>query len=918
MSISIADVFVHTTQGYLDQDKAVNIAKAEAAEKVRAEKAAVKKSFSDQAIKMWGNPENIPTIKKMPLIYQSEEMISSNPVGWMNAFQKVYTPPEDTEDISKHPLYSAILNVFNDDKNKSWLSANKYDFKVVTQDVASMKAFITESLEMTQKTDDLTDSQKEALRYASSQASEPEQRAASQVAKTFGMAGEKDVMFTRGNIKKYPELADPFIHATMEMLHEIHDAEKEAGGSGDKDKKTVLWTNGDKDGQSYVEIEVDTRNNDASLGHNDKTISDFLFSPEGQSYLKTLPKLSETEQIKWNTLIESHLQEWMDDRPVLGEGKRGGPKVLNASKVYMALPPLLKEQASNINLNTAMQTWYLTNGAIADSGKDIGGGSVIIGENSEDGPWSNMGITPVESENNGKLAVLLGNKDKNAWYRQNPDALLLNQKIKNRAYEIANNDLFKAPVGVGNEMTVMSMFTHNDTSKFTDEMMVNLLDLLEDKTVELSRDEQIQTLAVLFGVNPKTFIPEPAQGEKAVPLTRSILETAFKTEQEKLLSDTEHKKTREVQTASGKTKKLLIDYGSVFDRPEISPGIVGQVKELYYLVWKDNHSIVNQVFGGTEGDGKELDESESVLKDLIMADPSAVLQDAGSGDYYYINSAGQQIIVEKAAINQMRRELDTAYSVSYEFGRKKALELFLGYTMARSFDDNGRISDKDLDMQLKTFRGDWKSNDMSIRAAIDVALDMVNDQLAIANGLLGDGIEYEVLGPDNKKHITAWGINKMKAAHMWKKMLSYRGEDGTTIKQKQQYQIFDIWHETLPQSAHKIKKEDGTTFKGNELYRITQTQQVDGKDLDPVGINGPMYAYKVGDAWAKVPWNERSEIKFDNLDSSGEVSEITPLLIKKKFVNGKISDVYFNNGKVYYDKELTEELSAAHKQEINQ
>ena len=920
--VSIAQAFVSMGQGYLDQDKAISIAKAEASEKIRAENAAIKKSFSDQAIKMWGKPEYMPTIKKMPMIYQNEKMISTDPVGWMNEFRKVYAPPEDTEDISKHPLYSAIYNVFNDDKNKSWLSANKYDFQTVTQSVPNMEKFVTESLEMTQKTDDLTDSQKEALRYASSQASEPEQRAASQVAKTFGMAGEKDVMFTRGNIKKYPELADQFIHATMEMLHEIHDAEKEAGGkdgTGKADKNRQLWTNGVEGSSSYVEFEVDTTIDKEGIGHNDWVLYNFLESEKGKNYLNILHSLNETERSKWDSLVEGHFKAWMDQRIALDTGW-GDVKNLKGSKAYMSLPPALRQRARDAHLNSERTNWYLLKGEIAESGSGVAHDAIIIPK----GEWSSAGIADWEMENNDKLSAFLGHQDKSTWYKNHPDLLLVNQKIKNRAFEIADNDLFKVATRVGDTETYTSLFTKPNISTFSDDQVVTLLDLLEDSQ-DLSRDEQIQTLAILFGENPEKFMDEANQGGKVVPLTKTFLETVFQKEQDKILSAQDKKNQRGIQTAAGKTRKLLLEYKGVFDKPGIDPGAVGTVKELYYLVWENDSSMVNRVFSGKAGkgrrspsDGKEMEESERVLK-LLMKDPTALLQSTDDGEYYYMNSAGKKVIVEKEVIDQMGRELDAAYSESYYYGRKKALELFLGYTMARSFDDQGRISDKDLDMQLKTFRGDWKSNIDTVTAAIDVGLDMVDDQIAIANGLLADGIEYEVIGPDGQKHITVWDINKMKATQLWRQLLTRRDADGETIQQKRMYTLFNIYNETLAGAAHKIKKEEGTTFMGQDLYRVTQTQQVDGKDLNPTGMNKRMYAYKVGpNAWVKVPWNRLKEIKFGDLDSSGEVPNITPFLKQFKFADKTISDVYHSNGEQYYDKELTKVLSAAHKQEINQ
>ena len=636
--------------------------------------------------------------------------------------------------------------------------------------------------------------------------------------------------------------------------------------------------------------------------------------------MNILHSLNETERSKWDTLVDSHFKAWMDQRLATDTGQWGTVKNLKGSKAYMSLPEILQKRAKDHHLNSERTNWYLLKGEIAESGSGVAHDAIIIPK----GEWSSAGIADWEIENNDKLSTLLGHPDKSTWYKRHPDLLLVNQKIKNRAFEIADNDLFKVAARVGDTETYTSLFTKPNISTFSDEQVVTLLDLLEDSQ-DLSRDEQIQTLAILFGENPEKFMDEPEQGGKVVPLTKTFLETVFQKEQDKILSTQDKKNQRGIQTSAGKTRKLLLDYKSVLSKPNIDPGLVGTVKELYYLVWENDSSVVNRVFSGKAGkgrkspsDGKEMEESTRVLE-LLMNDPTAkLLQNADDGEYYYINSAGKKVIVEAEVIEQMGRELDAAYSESYYYGRKKALELFLGYTMARSFDDQGRISDKDLDMQLKTFRGDWKSNFESVSAAIDVGLDMVEDQIAIANGLLADGIEYEVIGPDGQKHITVWDINKMKATQLWRQLLTRRDSDGETIQQKRMYTLFNIYTETLPGAAHKIKKEEGATFMGNELYRVTQTLQVDGKDLNPTGLNKKMYAYKEGDAWVKVPWNRLKEIKFGNVDSSGEVPDITPLLRGFTFVDGTVSDVYHSNGKMYYDKELTQVLSTTHEQEINQ
>jgi len=266
------------------------------------------------------------------------------------------------------------------------------------------------------------------------------------------------------------------------------------------------------------------------------------------------------------------------------------------------------------------------------------------------------------------------------------------------------------------------------------------------------------------------------------------------------------------------------------------------------------------------------------------------------GSYYYIagyDEGGNQIrtAVDKSVLDSMDEEVNAAYDISYAAGQKKALELYIGYTMARLFDDKGRISNMDLELQLQTFRGQASWNIDNVGGAIDVAENLVNQQWAIASKLVGSSPEWKMTLNTNGVPTTYWTgapIADVKAAHAYKMLLGTTGE-GVSATESMMHDRFNA-NKLLKDKTAYVAKSANASFNNEKLYRVTKKFD----DSNPLGDELPIYVYKKGDIWKKVSRLDHENIKFDTSEIKDE-SATTGLTFRLKgeeisVINGNPTD----------------------------
>ena len=880
--------------GYMESEIKKDQAKAKAS-------AEANKPWLDAAMKIYTNPEYANTNSLLTSVGITPEM--GQP--FVEAFNQFHIKPE--EDITKSKLYEKISNIFTTKESIPTIQKINMTFEDATKNVAAMQKFVSlYAKDYVPEVED--DEEKPTTRELVAKFFDPgtSEKIKAKVAEATKMRvgmpgiGGEGMLLSIENILQYPELQAKFLDIVNGM-DEI-DAED--------DQK--FWTNASANYAVAEEVRIDGYDANASewkdMRANDSILANWLIKDGGADYLKNVYKAGDKEQASVDALLFGFVSGYMDagNRDLKTKTKVGlttSSTDFAASNFYRALKDPLTGVPKLANLlldqafNKQVKDFTLNFGEVDEQNSGDGefGQGIVKGTNTE----YSSNLTAKESTNVKLLAEALGTNVE-TMYKNDPALFTINKAIVETAAKIATNQAFHKKVLMGDNVVKTTIFSL-PVGDWSHEERIQVLKALEASN--LDRLDEITALRILIpeDISPFTNTQIPygqtfGEGQTPVPELTKVLNDTRK----EIIGSASAMDRYRIQVDVGtKLKQLFTQYKNVIKTTDV--GAVGSFRVWWNNVYASDRSLLNRISGmissGITAPATVLNQDAAERGVLTTAVKGELKEENGS--YYYIagyTEDGNEIrtTVDKDVLESMGEEVNAAYDISYAAGQKKALELYIGYTMARLFDDKGRISNMDLELQLQTFRGQASWNIDNVGGAIDVAENLVNQQWAIASKLVGSSPQWKKTLNVNgapKTYWTAAPIADVKAAHMYKMLLGTTGE-GVSPSESILHDRFNPNKLLKDTTAYVAKPMRGATFDNNELFKVTKRN-----GSNPLGDELPIYVYKPmgSDAWKKVDRLDHGNIKFGTSettkDGSGTTSFTYDLVNETiSFVDGKPVD----------------------------
>ena len=199
--------------------------------------------------------------------------------------------------------------------------------------------------------------------------------------------------------------------------------------------------------------------------------------------------------------------------------------------------------------------------------------------------------------------------------------------------------------------------------------------------------------------------------------------------------------------------------------------------------------------------------------------------------------------------------------------------MYIAYTMARVFDDNGRISNYDLQLQLDAFSGKWDSNIQTARGAISIANQVVKQQHAIASALTGTldperGFTASVNNADGKKvsYLTTAPIARVNAGYAFQQMLGVGEEGQSGFFNNNNHEDFNVNKKLAdPYGSYTVVQTKGTL----DDLPVSKVVLAD-KNID-MWSGLPLYVIKGPEnTWTKIPWEDNDQVVFAETESTSK------------------------------------------------
>ena len=917
--VSIAQAFVSMGQGYLDQDKAISMAKAEAAEKVRAEKAATHKELIKDAFNLF-TPEFMPTINKLAPQWRTKTAIMENPWGFMNAVTTAYEPPKDPVE---NPFKAYLTKIIGDKKNLPQLNkikeklTKKLNLKATDWDKVlldpKMSAMVISEW-MGQKGDDeggtLSDKEaiKQAIGYFDPTASVETKTVASMMQELEYEEGGEGAFFTRQNIDKDADMSRAFLSKAVDLAHSLAEADKETKNDTEGKKATPFII-------GEVELPYNRDGNLKALSENEANISEFLMN--NSTFISNIIKHgTDQEKNQLNALLNSHLEDFVDinTKQLMDLSKNDPGRIVDKysvtqSKVFKELPKSLQTIALKIAHEKEKLDFMNIEVGAGSNEDNMEDGQSVTGQS-----LFKTNITKEQKRNNEELSLILGFDNVNHMYEKQPNLLLIDQKMMDAVYNIVSHPDFNTVTG-DDSTTSLLQTNFDDWSAEARGKFINML-----QETKYPASDIITMLAIMKNEGPESYLGDPMLYFTPTVSVKK-LETALKEQRDSLLPQKMQDKAFLDLQAANKLVGLFDTYDEVIIRTGV--GIGAGAYEFYNNMIGSDLSLYKRIFnkGASEASGKNF--VDSVIISSLKEDGGGRYTEEVVGK----DSDGKDIIVktyvDEEVLQSMQAKIADAYenapegSDSFEYGRKRTLELYIAYTMARLFDDNGRISNQDLDIQLVTFRGRWDANTDTIRGAISEARKLVVEQSAINRNILGINPDFKIKirqGDKNVTYTSSMPIARVGAVADYVKLVGFSGQGNTKNTEFTQHNNFNVANNLSSGSGFITEKVEGATYDGKDVFRVVKVHNK--KD---VFNNIGLYVYEANPAdsgkasnYVKIPWAKNSLIAMGDdkklkKKSTGSLTFISKS--KKPFEWSTDGWVYSDNNTIVDPKDLPDSFN---------
>ena len=902
--LSFSDAATAFGQGWLDEDKAIKQAKAKAAQEEKEKE----KVWLDAAITSWTNPENSATNKHLMQSGWTADTIMADPKNYLAQFNLLYTPegekPNEFDAISKILDNEGIQPILNQIQKEMG-----EDFEKILSDQNAAQTFIALFGKATSAPEDSIQTVEDFRKLLTSENKETQAAFAKLFGEKIDKTATHPVMsgktFTAENIATNDQVAMKALNIWNNMV-DLDEKESE--------NKLDFWQS-TPNTESKTRIQIDgfkagTREPN-QITENDQRLFQWLSTPEGKNYLKPdfFNNLPANERETFQGLLANHFNFWQLQGQFASEKVGGAAETvspyygLTFSEAFRALPDAWKDNALNNILDINEKDFsFATGKEVGASGSSVDGTSIVKGVNDgENTIFNKEDLSPTQVSNYGQLATNLNYSSVNQLWNNQPDLLdnAMNPLL-DLAAKMSIDPMFNTKVGGTKEQPIIvNTFSKGYMDWSTTEKQ-NIMAYL--KQSGLSVEDQIRTLGILMREDVQKYLPEPILG-RSQQITPKILQDAL---QKRVDDIFKHSKkmyaSYQNQVAAGaKLMGLFDSYISLLNETDesgqykVDVGGPGSLKAFWNNMFTADESVYNRL-SGMIGGGKieDADQFSNDFMGVILAGDNfqnGSLSQISDDTYEYINLNGDKIQVDASVIDRLRNETKSAAkSTSYMYGQKRALELYIAYTMARVFDDNGRISDKDLDLQLQTFKGSWDINREGVEGAINIARNIVENQHAIASNLTGThdparGFTRQINTPSGPKtYFTTAPMARVNAANAYLQ-LSGIGDSGKGMKEYTLHDQFNIEQYTGPYQSYTMISVPNATFNNSDVSRVV----IQGSTKDPLSI--PIYAIKgSNNKWLKIPHGNNSQVVFAETEpeSKNKSGGSIPLGNNIEFKNGQL------------------------------
>ena len=893
--LSFSDAATAFGQGWLDEDKAIKQAKAVAAQEEKEKN----KVWLDAAVTSWTNPENSATNK---LLYDgygwTADTIMEDPKNYLTMFNLLYTPkgekPNEADAISKildNENIQPILNQIQEKMGK--------DFENILSDPEAARTFIGLYGQATSSAPEDSNQTIEDFRKLLTSENKETQVA---FEKLFGEKIDKTAThpvmsgktFTAEEIATNDQVAMKALNIWNNMV-DLDEEESKGKATGFSWKSTP-----NEDSPNYVEIpNYKTSKNLNDITSNDTVISNWLTTDEAKDFISKFNQggiLSNEEATSFANMVTTHLTDWQNipTYAKLEVPQEGSPSrfELKESSVYETLPPYLQNYVLDHQRNLTVKKFMENHGKkVGIVGQTMNGTTIIhpLNEENQNQPWQKFGVTPKQVNNYEILARTLGYGNRQALWNNQPDLLDngMNPAL-DLAAQIILDDRLKTYITQQGKQGAYTFALQKDFGQWSYDTKQIVMSHLRNSNLEI--EDQIRTLGILMREDVSKYLSDDTGDIFAQGATEEQLAEVLSKKVNSLFPDPTRLSFYRNQVAAGsKLIQLFNQYTDIISRTDaeggylIDVGTLGSIKEFWNNVFVHDESMYNRITSAFAGGGNSLGSAEQDADDfigIIMAGDSyqsGSLKSAGE-HYTYTNLQGEEVVVENRVIERLRHDLKKSFGakpndVSFLYGQKRALELYIAYTMARVFDDNGRISNYDLQLQLDAFSGKWDSNIQTARGAISIANQVVKQQHAIASALTGTldperGFTASVNNADGKKvsYLTTAPIARVNAGYAFQQMLGVGEEGQSGFFNNNNHEDFNVNKKLAdPYGSYTVVQTKGTL----DDLPVSKVVLAD-KNID-MWSGLPLYVIKGPEnTWTKIPWEDNDQVVFAETESTSK------------------------------------------------
>ena len=875
--------------GYMESE----IKKKQAKGKASAEAA---KAWKDAAIGLKTDPDNAKTTANLSILGYTPDMGEA----YVEAFNMIHAQ-NDVEDITEHPLFISIVDI--GEKKEFIPTIGKMTLQIKDlKSEADLHAWLTEfTTSYTEPEDGKEPKSLESIRkFLSPNLSLDKIKAVDEYMQKGWIVDGKQLLppnFTIGDVAKLtPEQQD----ALDTKLHNVVAAIEDLDSEENKDISLKTYNYGEL-GDLQLNLKADGHAN----FFNDAAFQEFVSQDK---FWKKAASWEDEQKNQFNAQLSNwainygnmlkNKQKTMGMTGTIDEETGYAIPSLTGTKTYMALRNT--QYAALINkavMDNALQDFFDVhgNGAKVEGVSMTAWGDPIVKQVLSEGK-EGQGISSTQSLNNDQLATWKGYSNKAEMYNDNPNYLFLDQSYLDFAYDISSSPEFQVVIG---EDQVQSIFsgTPVDVANWTATQHAIVVNALNDS---FENDiDKMNAWMVLTGKGASHYKPpKPESSQHQVkPLTESQLKKKFdeiyESDNYKELMDGAKKTIASINRGI----QVKQDYLNLIKDDEIDVGKLGDLKELWNNLFTAEESILNRLTGNhsieTEVDVMiaQLDHMiELTKKDGIMVDDEARTNMVAQIRQGY--AAGKSVFSNDE-------------NKSFKYGRKRTMEVFLAYTQARSFDDNGRISDKDYTMNLQSLVGTATSNKSTARGSITYALEQAEAKKAFYMQFVSSSDENKfvreiLIGNEYRSFLDPTPLARVSSAVEYSKLFAPSSDTNSlTSIAYQNHDAFETGAFTASFTRF-LPKRTNVTYEGVPIYTIYD-QDTNSPHLQSIG--GLHYTKVNGGDWKKIPWRENSKIKNLNIEDRGSTDDSARPVFEGISIGGDTYDVYGTAKKYFVTKE---------------